>query len=205
VAALLENSAYLYEIYSIRTRNLLKYAERFKSQKDFAKILGISPARLHSIISNQETPFSEKIARAIEHRLTLPIGSLDQKEPRLNMSIVPIFLIEDVIDLKNASPSGYIPYAREHDECFFIHIINRIYEPHIPMGSKLFIDTRQNEPTETKLYLLKIIFSENSVKPVIRLFKSGKFVNIATNEAEELQHYIVVGECVEMISTPILG
>lgn len=205
MAALLENSSYLYEIYSIRTKNLLKYAERFKSQKDFAKILGISPARLHSIISNQDTPFSEKIARAIEHRLTLPIGSLDQKTPHMSINTVPIFLIEDVIDLKNSTPSGYIPYAREHDDCFFIHIVNRIYEPNIPMGSKLFIDTKQNKLAESRLYLLKIIFSEHSVKPVIRLFKNRAFINIATGEIEELKNYIIVGECVEMISTPILG
>lgn len=205
MAALLENSSYLHEIYSIRTRNLLKYAERFKSQKDFAKILGISPARLHSIISNQETPFSEKIARAIEHRLTLPIGSLDQKAPHININTVPIFLIEDVIDLENATPSGYIPYAKEHENCFFIHIINRIYEPNIPMGSKLFIDTRKNNLIESKLYLIKIIFSESSIKPVIRLFKNGQFINISTGEVEELKNYAIVGECAEMISTPLLG
>ncbi len=205
MAALLENSTYLYEIYRIRAENLLIYAKRFKNQKEFAKVLGISPARLHSIVSNQETPFSEKIARAIEHRLNLLIGSLDQKTPNITMSCVPIYLIEDIIDLENAAPAGYIPYAKEHENCFFIHIINRIYEPHIPMGSKLFIDTRKNVLLDSKIYLIKILFSESSIKPVIRLFKKSGFINISTGEAEELENYIIVGECVEMISTPILG
>ncbi len=205
MAALLENSSYLYEIYRVRSKNLLIYAKKFKNQKEFAKILGISPARLHSIVSNQETPFSEKIARAIEHRLNLPCGSLDQTASDNCLNSVPIFLIEDIIDLKNAVPSGHLPYTKKHDGCFFIHIINRIYEPHIPMGSKLFIDTKRCNLTESKLYLLKIVLSESSIKPIIRLFKGEGFVNISTGEVEELENYIIVGECVEMISTPILG
>lgn len=205
MAALLENSSYLYEIYRIRSENLLVYAKKFKNQKAFAKILGISPARLHSIVSNQETPFSEKIARAIEHRLNLPCGSLDQTALGNALNSVPVFLIEDTIDLKNTIPSGYLPYAKKHDGCFFIHIINRIYEPHIPMGSKLFIDTQKCNLTESKLFLLKITLSESTIKPVIRLFKNGEFFNISTGEVEEFENYIMVGECVEMISTPILG
>jgi hypothetical protein len=205
MVALLENSSYLSEIYSVRSRNLLVYAERFKSQKEFAKILGISPARLHSITSNQETPFSEKIARAIEHRMNLPTGYLDQQGFSSDKNSVPIFLIEDIIDLENATPSAYIPYAKKHDDCFFVHIINRIYEPHIPMGSKLFINRKKCSLEESKLYLLKIVFTKLSIKPVIRLFKHGQFINLATGEAEEIENYIIAGECVEMISIPLLG
>lgn len=135
----------------------------------------------------------------------MPNGSLDQETNFTTANNVPVFLIEDVIDIENATPSEGIPYAKEHDGCFFIHIINRIYEPHIPMGSKLFIDTNKNITEDSKIYLLKIIFSESSVKPVIRQFKNGKFVNISTGETEEFEKHIIIGECVEMISTPSLG
>lgn len=63
-----------------RRSNLLRVAERYKTQRELAKVLGFSqPSYLSQLIGPRPSrPITERSARLFEARLGLALGSLDR-------------------------------------------------------------------------------------------------------------------------------
>lgn len=200
-----EENAYLLSSYQIRAHNLREYAKRIGQDKDLAKILGITPARLHCLLRNESMPFTEKMARAIEQRLGYPMGSLDIPSDRYDQHKVPVYLLEDLRDLEHATPSNYINYSFEEKNIYFIQILNKVYEPHISIGAKILINPNRKEPSNGKLFAISYKIDNFLSKTVIRLYKNNVFIDFLSNEAEEIHDYTIYGCCETIISTPTFG
>ena len=204
MAILAKETEYLLSSYQIRAYNLREYAKRFKSDKEFAKKLGISPVRLHCLIRKENQPITEKMARAIEQKLGCSLGVLDLSSDREEEHKVPIYVFEDLRDIENAKPANHIYYKTSQPNAYFIQILNKVYEPHIPMGAKVLINPSNKTLSNGNLFLVGYEI-EGVFRPLIRLCKNSELVDLVTSEVDHIKNYKIYGACETVISTLHFG
>lgn len=199
MAAIAKNTDYLKTSYQIRAHNLRAYADQFDSDKSFARELGISPARLHCLIRKEDSPITEKMARAIEQKMNCPLGSLDIDPHRESRYQVPIYTMDDLRDFDHAEPSSYFYYPITQPNAYFVLLTNKIYEPHIPLGAKILVNPNNTDLEEGRLYLVGYTI-ESALKPVLKLYKQQRFHDIVTQDSDEINYCKIFGLCETVIA-----
>jgi len=195
-----KTNKFLDEVYKIRVENLKAIAKDYGTDKAFAHLLGITPGRLHSLMRRKDITFTEKMARAIEDRLDLPAGRLDEQAREVTKT--PIYIIDDVKDLENSSPISYSSYYSDEAGQYFVKILNKSYEPVINAGAKILINPHKTKLEKGGIYLLSLIENSKPSRPIIRQYKEDhEFLNLVSKEIEILDTVKIYGHCETLVSS----
>ena len=204
--ALEKDTDVLTQLYELRATNLSQVADSLGQDLKLARVLGISPTRLHQLIRKRNVPFTEKLARAIEARLGKSYGWLDEPSPRMNEHKtfeLPIYFLEDLNHWETTSPAGYYQYIAAFPDAYFVQMTSSLYGSTLLAGTLILINPQKKRLEENGIYILAYRMNGALLRPIIRKFKDQKIRNILDNEAEEMKDMVIYGKCELFINTQL--
>ena len=158
-------------IEKIRRANLEKYiALNYKNRRKFSMKYGINYGNLYSILKG-DRPFGERLARDLEEKLELELGTLDHIDSNLTeQPVTKIAIYENKLSAGSGNKIfaeeviGYHMFASDDlknegldkkNLCIFF-VRGDSMLPEIQDGAKVLIDISQRELVNNKIYAVSV-------------------------------------------------
>lgn len=162
------------DIYEIRQKNLRKIVEQMNSQSELAEKIGVETSYISRVIGkNPSKNIGSRMARNIEHALSLTSGFLDKEElvseGESTQTTIPVYAItasmgrgrfvESEVIIKivvvNQSTLGEMRLTGTNHGIVAVYADGESMEPTIPPKSIVFVDRNQRDLRDG-VYLVRL-------------------------------------------------